>query len=443
MPGARGARPAAEGTRFKLFPQPSFLEAYREPVVVTLSPRAGTLAPGPSDGRMYALIPEGRVSPYGQPSASGGRVTTFLPPWRGPRLPPALPDRAGHFDHLQPSDPAFPAAHAFGCVRLVLDVWERFCGPIPWHFRNVYPRLEISSIHDYENAQSGFGYLQLGTNLQPRGPVHLFALNFDVVAHECGHLILFSVLGLPRTGVMTAEFRGFHELMADLVALVAAASFDAVVDDVLLTTKGNLYLANELNRFAELSSSDQVRNASNSVKLSEFRVGWRDEHDLSLPLTGAIFDVLVEIYQLLLVERRLVDPRVVQLSKNLDSMLAFQHPIEAMYTKGYAAAPQGFRQTFHDARKLLAAFLAHAWRSLRPDGLTYRDVGLALLAADRAITGGRFRSTIEESFAWRDIWTTRVGPLLGDLPTRSHTSSARCWHPGGQGASPGAHRRAV
>jgi hypothetical protein len=37
-------------------------------------------------------------------------------------------------------------------------------------------------------------------------------------------------------------------------------------------------------RFAELACNEQIRLASNAVKLSAFADGWDDEHDLSQPL---------------------------------------------------------------------------------------------------------------------------------------------------------------
>src|SRR5215468_9002284 len=53
------------GTRFLLFPQPPFLKHYRTPVSVRLSPRAGTVGPGPADARMYVIEPVGKPQPYG------------------------------------------------------------------------------------------------------------------------------------------------------------------------------------------------------------------------------------------------------------------------------------------------------------------------------------------------------------------------------------------
>ena len=45
-------KPLPEGTKFKLYPQPPFLEEYEEPETVYVSSPAGTVGVGPSDERM-------------------------------------------------------------------------------------------------------------------------------------------------------------------------------------------------------------------------------------------------------------------------------------------------------------------------------------------------------------------------------------------------------
>lgn len=420
------------GTRFRIYPQPSFLDGWHDPVTIELPVPPGRIGPGPQDSRMHALVPIGKAAPYGPVTDRFGRPTLFLPPWRGPSLRPALPDRQGHFDHLQPGDPAFLAAHAFACARLVLAIWERYVGPIPWHFGHLFPRLEILCLGEaYENAQCGLGYIELGVNPPRRGRAHSFALNFDVVAHEMGHLIVFALVGVPSAGTLSAEYRGFHEAMADLVALVALLHVDPVVDDVLASTHGNLYVTNELNRFAELNASDEIRTVSNGVKLGEFAQGWADEHDLSLPLSGAVFDILVEVYQLLLVERGILDRRVLDLADNVDRSAAFRHPLDTMYERAWTTAAPAVKQALLDARDVVGSYLAALFKSLPAERVSYAAVGRTLVAIDRTTTGGRFTDTIAKSFAWREIGTAQVGPLLEGLPRRSHVSSPRTFVPAG------------
>src|SRR5262245_40524025 len=80
------------GTRFRLFPQPPFLKHYRKPVTVRLSPRAGSVGPGPADARMYVVEPVGKQRPYGVVFGPLGSPFVYLPSWDGPSQPPALPD---------------------------------------------------------------------------------------------------------------------------------------------------------------------------------------------------------------------------------------------------------------------------------------------------------------------------------------------------------------
>ena len=50
-----------EGTRFRLYPQPRFLDDFEEPETVYVSSPCGSLAPGPSDDRMYTIFPIGKT----------------------------------------------------------------------------------------------------------------------------------------------------------------------------------------------------------------------------------------------------------------------------------------------------------------------------------------------------------------------------------------------
>jgi hypothetical protein len=52
-----------------------------------------------------------------------------------------------------------------------------------------------------------------------------------------------------------------------------------------------------------------------------------------------------------------------------------------------------------------------------------------LLAVDDALSGGRFRQEIYESFDWREIGTVRAGPRLPEADEASHSLSSRTLMP--------------
>lgn len=422
-PAARG------GVRVRIFPQPWFLEGDRPPATVTLAVPAGSVGPGPSCDRMYALRPIGKTVPYGPVEDRFGRTRPFLPPWRGPVLPPPHPDGDGHFDWLEPCDPRFLQVHAWACARYTLDVWQGWLGPVPWHFAPVFPRLEILCVDDWDNGQAGFGYLELGWNRSFRGRSHAFALNFDVVAHEIGHLLLFALLGIPPPPFRDGEFRGFHEAMADVVAILSAAGLPPVARDVLERTRGNLYVANEIGRLAELAPGDQLREAANSVTLEQFRDGWVDEHDLALPLLGAVFDILVEIYQTRLVEWGVVPGWILDLADDPERARAFAHPVDEAFESAWRRSPAPFLQALAEAREITGRIVAATLRALAGVRITYAAVAAAAMRADARVSGGRFARTVAECFAWRGIGHVAVGPQLRPVPARSHLDSGRSFVP--------------
>lgn len=420
---------SGRGTRFRLFPQPPFLEHYRYPVTIRVSPRAGAVGPGPADDRMYAVAPIGKRRAYGVAPGPFGTPFHSLPPWDGPIEPPAMPDSWGHFDHIDVDAPEFEVAHAYAAVRWVLDTWERYLGgTVPWHFADAYDRLEISLFPEFDNAFCGYGYLEIGADFE-HGPVQSFGLNFDVIAHETGHLIVNSVIGAADDEHQEPEFLGFHESAADVVAMLSAAQFEPVLDELFANTRGNLYALNELNRIGELSEQAQIRVASNTVRMSAFAAAW-EEHRLSQPLTGAVFDILCDVYHRSLGERGLISRALEQLASDEEHVHQDAERIQAGFDGAYAADPAGFRAAFYDAREWLGLCIAQAWRRLSLDEFSYAAFGQAMVEVDRELSDGQFGEAIEGSFQWREIGAVAVGPIR--LPPRydSHLDSPRTLVPG-------------
>lgn len=397
MPLAFDASIKESGTRFRLFPQPRFLPAFSQPETVVVSVPPAAITPGPADARMFVVDAVDKL-PFGPGEG---------PPYSGPANAPVKPGPTGHFDHLDPvkDERAFRSATMYATVRRTLDIWTAYFGQeIPWHFASHFPQLLLIPLVEWDNAHSGFGFLEFGYGRTPLGTIDRsrpFCENFDVLAHELGHSIIFSRVGIPSApALVTAEYRGFHESAADLVAIVASLHFDAVVTHLLEESSGNLFTANELSRVGELSASRQIRSAFNAEKLSTVD---REPHNLSQPLTGAVFDIFVECFQNELVRRGLISQDLAGRSFNPDLSHAGRAQVQKDFDKAFKRDPAGFAQALLVVRDDFGRLLARAWASLSPDGLRYSDVAAALLAADGASTGGRNRQTIVDCFAWREI----------------------------------------
>lgn len=398
---------SGSGTRFRLFPQPPILAGFEEPETVWVSTRPEELGPGPEDGRMY-VADAVMKTPYEFPA---------LPPFRGPRNPPARPAADGHFDHLEPGSQQFEAAHMYGTLRWVLDIWETYFGrPLEWHFGGDYPRMELVPWLDWDNAHSGYGFIETGFRRDDRGRKFPMNLNFDVLAHELGHTMLYSEIGLPPEGRATTSFFAFHESASDLVAVIALLHFDSILDLLLERTSGDLYPRNILNRVGEVSPTDQIRMASNNLTMADVsdvdtppdQLSNRERHDISLPLTGAIFDLLVEIFQQNLVDAGLIDPQLDAASRRGMTNPAQLDAVDREFDLAFAKNPVGFKQALVDARDTLGLYLSRVWSRLEWD-LRFGGVLSGLLEADRAYTGGWYRIEIEDVFARHGIFPDRGG----------------------------------
>lgn len=414
------------GTRFRLFVQPPFEDSRARPETVTVSSPAGSIGPGPSDDRMYVVEPVGKHHPYGMNVGPLGTPFIFLPPWKGPRLAPALPDALGHFDHYTPDSQEFQSAHLFGAIRFTLDVWERYLGhPLTWHFTGHYDRLEICILPDWNNAQYGYGFLETGSQLEPDGRILPFSLNFDVIAHELGHAIVYAIVGVPQMGTEFPEYIGFQEAAADCVSLVSVMHFPSLMEEVLEQTHGNLYLHNRLARFSEFSTNRQMRMASNPLTMLDFVGGWHDEHELSQPLTGAVFDTLVDVFHEFLMDRGLIAKEVEQLADAAEDDPALRMSLQKKFDSAYAKGEQGFSAALVDARDVVGRYFAEALWSLSPDFMDYATFADLLLSIDRQQSAGRLSRLIERNFRRRGIGQFRAGPRLAGKHANSHICSAR------------------
>lgn len=378
------------GTRFLVYPQVPHLSGYGTPETVWISTPPDLIRSGPEDHRIYVRDPLLDKEPYDYP---------YLPPFVGEIFPPAEAGFDGHFDQLSLTSRQFLSAHAFASVSRVLDIWESYLGkPIVWYFAETYERLEIIPFVDWENAQSGYGYLELGRERGIDGGRYPYALNFDVIAHEVGHAILFSLFGTPAGGLTQGDFGPFHEANSDLVSLLSFLNFDSGMDRLLRHCDGNLLVLNELSRIAELTGDRQIRLASNARRMSEVTA---EIHDRSRPFTGAVFDTIVDVYHAALVHEGLADERLLGIDiKDVDQ--SDMQRISDFTSRAFRARPFMFKSMLIRARDEVALALARAWPRLDADDLTFENAAATLVdVSDRVAPA--LAEKFGENFRWREI----------------------------------------
>jgi hypothetical protein len=406
---------AQSGTRFRIFPQPRFLNIIDEPELVYVSVPPERMLDGPADDRMYVIDAVSKL-PY-----SG----IFRPPYGGQHNPAVKRGPGGHFDHLDVDSREFLCATMYATVRRVLDIWEDYFGRrVNWHFESDFARLELIPLIEWDNAQCGYGFLEFGYGRTATGGIDYsvpYCQNFDLLAHELGHSIIFAEVGVPKNAADRAiDYAGMHESAGDLVAIVSVLHFQSVLDLLLKETRGNLFTVNELDRVGELSKTREIRLAFNSLRMSE--VG-NEPHERSLPLTGAIFDVMVEVFQKNLVSANLISQQLADRSTRGSGPGRDQNleALQADFDRAYSGHEAEFKAALVAARDYLGNLLAYAWSALDADFLSYHDILRELMRADRRFAEERglepaHQETIRSCFAWREI-----SPVPESLLLRSHS----------------------
>jgi len=370
-------------------------------VPIYLPAPAGTIGAGPSDRDIVTVDALDKRPYYDGPSDP-----ERFPPYRGPRGTPARPC-GGHFAYLQPSGPTarqFSAAQVYATVRFTLTVWEHYLGrPVRWYFRRRFPRLEVIPRTRSGTAYSRPGYIECGyergRTRQRRYPL---GENFDVVAHETGHLIQRSVIGLPEH-VEGLEQRAREEAFADLVAIVALLHVRPAVARLLDRTRGNLFSANLLSRIGEMSQTTVARRANNDKTMKTLE--WDPDprafrYELSAPFTGGGYDALVDLYESILVRRRAIPHALAAAS--FEGSAKKLPGIQRAFDLTYRARRTVFEDALLEARDVFASVLAHAWRRMSPyDGFAEALAAMLAVAGERH--GPRVQRIFRDAFAARGI----------------------------------------
>lgn len=306
--------------------------------------------------------------------------------------PPAQPDADGNYLYW-PGTPEFDQVSVFYYTTFTLRMWERYAKrAIPWAFPR--PRLNIDPhVGDLANAFYNEQERLLGFHryLTTEGDWRSTAQSADIVSHETAHAVLDGLRDLYNESFSLGP-RAFHESFGDITAVLVALHDDSLVHRLLEWTSGDLRTSTFLTEIAEhLTQMLQqggnyfeehtiyLRNAFNELRYEPFEVlpYWpsdpatmlgRQEHNYSRLFTGALYDLLVGVYE---------------------------HFKETM--QPYVALIR--------ARDTLGNLLVNAIE-LGPVGeFDYSDMAQALLTADAIRCDGQFMQTIKAVFANRGILT--------------------------------------
>jgi hypothetical protein len=204
-----------------------------------------------------------------------------------------------------PGSPQFDCEHTFAVVRQTLSMYERHHGaPIRFAW-NTGGNTDRITVHPRAGVDRNAFYSRTAKVLKfffftPTGQAgQVFTCrSLDIAAHETGHAILDGLkpgwLGAanpPQTG-------GLHESFGDLTSVFLTLSQPDQAETLVALTRADLHDKNFLSAVAEefgkaLGRDYGLRNADNDLKLSE--VG-NEVHDISQVFTGAVYDILADIY---------------------------------------------------------------------------------------------------------------------------------------------------
>ncbi len=227
-------------------------------------------------------------------------------------MPVVAPNAMGDFIQA-PLTAEFDAVHTYAVVRMTLTMFQRALGTttvpatVPWQW-NVSPNVDPIQVAPRHSQMMNAFYMRssklLAFGFFPRpgapapAPIVYTCRSFDIVAHECGHAILDGLKPQWILSSAPAQTGALHEAFGDLTAIFLTLAQLDQVEAIVAQTKANLHDKTFLADMAEefglaLGRPNGLRNADNDLKLGD--VG-SEVHDLSQVFTGAIYDVLADMF---------------------------------------------------------------------------------------------------------------------------------------------------
>ncbi|SHH22251.1 hypothetical protein [Massilia sp. CF038] len=230
-----------------------------------------------------------------------------------PGIEAVSPNAFGDFV-TTPDTPQFDAVHTYAVVRQTLTMYQRALAgndatdtPLPWQW-NDGANVEPLTIFPYglPNVMNAFysrteACLKFGDFVPIGQPSRVYTCrSLDIVSHETAHAVLDGLKpewlladNPPQTG-------GLHESFGDMTAIFLTLSQLDQCEAIVAQTRARLHDKTFLADIAEqfglaLGRPNGLRNADNDITLSQ---AGTEVHAISQVFTGAVYDVLADVFAL-------------------------------------------------------------------------------------------------------------------------------------------------
>jgi hypothetical protein len=292
----------------------------------------------------------------------------------------------------------FHQQSVWALLQRALEYFEEGNGlgrPIPWAFEGnrliVVPHAGYGENAYYDRRSKSLQFYYFG-----EGADRVFTcLSSDIVNHEFAHAVLDGVRPLFNES-SSVETAAFHEFIGDISAILLTLRNNELRRALAEATGGRIDKAETLSSIAEefgnaVKDRPYLRTALNKRKMSDTA---KEAHDLSEVMTGAMFDVLIQVAE------------------------GYQKSPRDQSESGEVVRVSTPKKAFWDASERMQRMTIQPLDLLPPVEVTFRDYALAVCRAQKLsdpIDPRGYYSMLIEVFRKREILSAEDEKQLKEI----------------------------
>lgn len=294
------------------------------------------------------------------------------------------------------SDPAFAQVALFGGVHKTLAMFEEadtLGRRITWGFGRpqllVVPRAGEWANAFYERDSHSLQFFYFRS--EQTGQIIHASHSQDIIAHETAHAVIDGVAPDIYDAV-SPQSLAIHEAMADIATLLMAFRSRKLAARVLEQTGGSLQRSNAFTGVGEQMGMalgrrhEVLRELNNTRTMKDRGLDRSEPHALSEVLSGALYRVMVSIYDQLraVPANEVAPPSKVALKAEYEQWQQSNEPSAQRYQRGQRDPGMASGRALFIAGERFKRTVLRGLDYLPPGELTFADLGRAILASDEA-----------------------------------------------------------